>query len=153
MPVTGVTSTGVETPTDLFSSGIDNSMGKDDFLHLLITELRYQDPLEPMDNQDFIAQMAQFSSLEQMTNVNTNLQLLMEAQQAATTASAISMLGKQVNAAIPVEVETETGELEEDWELISGSVDSIGFEDGVPILSVAGQEVTIDQIVSITEEL
>ena len=50
-------------------------LGKDAFLQLMITQLRYQDPLDPMDNKDSIAQMAQFSALEQMQNLNQNMQL------------------------------------------------------------------------------
>ena len=45
------------------------SLGKDDFLNLLITKLQNQDPLNPMQDEDFVAQLAQFSSLEQMTNI------------------------------------------------------------------------------------
>jgi hypothetical protein len=52
------------------SRSVDNDLGKDAFLKLLITQLQHQDPLEPMDDQDFIAQIAQFSSLEQMQNLN-----------------------------------------------------------------------------------
>ena len=49
---------------------VDNQLGKDDFLRILITQLRYQDPLSPMEDTDFIAQMAQFSTLEQMKNLS-----------------------------------------------------------------------------------
>ena len=50
-----------------------DALGKDAFLNLLVTQLKNQDPLNPMDDRDFIAQMAQFSSLEQMQNLNTTL--------------------------------------------------------------------------------
>lgn len=49
-----------------------NDLNKDAFLNLLVTQMRYQDPLNPVKNEDFLAQMAQFSSLEQMQNLNTS---------------------------------------------------------------------------------
>jgi len=51
-----------------------NILGKDAFLNLLVTQLRNQDPLNPMDDKEFISQMAQFSTLEQMQNLDKNLQ-------------------------------------------------------------------------------
>jgi flagellar basal-body rod modification protein FlgD len=47
-------------------------LGKDDFLKLMITQLQHQNPLEPMDNTEYISQMASFSALEQMNNLNTS---------------------------------------------------------------------------------
>jgi flagellar basal-body rod modification protein FlgD len=63
-------------------------LGKDDFLKLLLTQLSHQDPTSPMDNNQFIAQMAQFSSLEQMTNMSngfTKMSAMLNSSQAVNT--------------------------------------------------------------------
>ncbi len=72
------------------------AMGKDEFLKILITQLSHQDPTQPMQDKEFIAQMAQFSSLEQMTNVSseiTKVAALLEKGQA------VSLLGRMVEIA------------------------------------------------------
>ena len=69
------------------------SLGKDDFLKLLIVQMQNQDPTDPMDNTEFIAQMAEFSTLEQMTNMNSNFDKL---SSVLTSNSALGTIGKTV---------------------------------------------------------
>jgi len=71
-------------------------LGKEDFLRLLTTQLRYQDPLSPLSNEAFIAQTAQFSSLEQLQNVNKALERLAAQVNSNGSASAAQLLGRQI---------------------------------------------------------
>lgn len=75
---------------------VSEKLGKEDFLKLLITQLRYQDPTKPMSNEQFIAQTAEFSSLEQMQEMNSNIRAFIESQQRISKASALSLIGKKV---------------------------------------------------------
>jgi flagellar basal-body rod modification protein FlgD len=77
-----------ETSTSTTREAKGNNLNKDDFLKLLVTQLRYQDPLNPMDDTDFIAQTAQFTALEQMQNLNTTTLL----------GQATNFIGKDVEA-------------------------------------------------------
>ncbi len=71
---------------------------KDEFMNLLVEQLKHQDPLNPMDNAEFTAQMAQFASLEQLQNVNSNLEDLHSYQAALFNENAVSFIGKSVKA-------------------------------------------------------
>ncbi len=72
------------------------SMGKEAFLKLLITQLQNQDPLNPTDSTEFTAQLAQFSSLEQLSNVNANLTRLEQYQASINNAQAVAFIGKEI---------------------------------------------------------
>lgn len=69
-------------------------LGKEDFLKLLVAQLQHQDPLNPLEGTEFTAQLAQFSSLEQLYNVNNNLGLLQNNQLDMNNTQAVSMIGK-----------------------------------------------------------
>ena len=72
-------------------------LGQEQFLNLLMEQLKNQDPLNPMDSTDFTAQLAQFSSLEQLFDVNKNLAAMQDYSVTTNRLSALSMIGKQVS--------------------------------------------------------
>ena len=74
------------------------TLGKDDFLKLLVSQLQNQDPLNPMESTEFTAQLAQFSSLEQLTNMNKSLDYLLLYQTSINNAQAVGFIGKTVKA-------------------------------------------------------
>jgi len=92
--------------TDSNGNAVDvsstSSLGKDDFLELLITKMTYQDPLNPMDDEDFIAQLAEFSSLEQMQNISGSLDESLEwdylQMQTINNTMATTLIGREVQA-------------------------------------------------------
>ena len=92
----------------------DGVMGKDDFMKLLIAQLQNQDPTNPMKDNEFIAQMAQFSSLEQTMNLSKSFEKFAEAQNQTQLIQYNSFVGKNIN-----------------WHEISDKVD----EDGKPLVS------------------
>jgi flagellar basal-body rod modification protein FlgD len=73
-------------------------MGKNDFLNLLVTQLQHQDPLNPAESTEFTAQLAQFSSLEQLSNINDNLKNMELFQTSVTNSQAVSYIGKEITA-------------------------------------------------------
>lgn len=73
-------------------------MGKDEFLTLLVAQLQAQDPLNPMESTEFTAQLAQFSSLEQLQNINTGLDNMAVSQESLNSLQMIDFIGKDVTA-------------------------------------------------------
>lgn len=124
-----------------------NVLGKDDFLKLLVTQLKYQDPLKPMEDREFIAQTAQFSSLEQMQNINQNFALFLQMQSISNSAS---LINREVSYLIPA---TETDEAKVE----TGKVIEIKFVDGGTYMTIEGEgdvedfDVPLDFLVSIKQ--
>ena len=107
----------VSMQVDSFNKALNGSkvnsqeLGKDDFMKILITQLSHQDPTKPMEDKEFIAQMAQFSSLEQMTNMNQQFTAMAER---LNSSQAFNVLGKDVELmsagqSIQGQVEAVTG--------------------------------------------
>jgi len=98
MAIRGIEETQVQAPPPGGATGGNTALGKDEFLQLLVTQMQYQDPLSPMDNAAFTAQLAQFSSLEQLFEVNGNLSGLTTAQQPSGMASVAGFVGREITA-------------------------------------------------------
>ncbi len=122
---TAVTSSSPQGAADKSKETGFNTLGKDDFLKLLISQIQYQDPLNPMDSTEFTSQLAQFSQLEQLTQANGNLEELMKYQASINNAQAISLIGKDIK------VEGDTVELKE------GTPVKLGYTLGEDAVSVA----------------
>jgi flagellar basal-body rod modification protein FlgD len=97
--MTYITPTGPNAlSSDTQSSAPIKILGKDDFLNLLVTQLQHQDPLNPAESTEFTAQLAQFSSLEQLNNINDNLKNMELFQMSVTNSQAVSYIGKEITA-------------------------------------------------------
>ncbi|MFW6380681.1 MAG: flagellar hook assembly protein FlgD [Spirochaetota bacterium] len=100
LEMTGTEVARLQSQNESFNLALTNSrvakteLGKDEFLKILITQLQNQDPTEPMQDREFIAQMAQFSTLEQMTNMSSEFERLGSLLQSG---QAVNVLGKTVD--------------------------------------------------------
>lgn len=114
-----------------------SSTKKDDkemFMQLLVAQLKYQDPTNPADTSQFLAQSAQFTSLEKMQAVADQTQQLFAAQMAF---GASSLVGKQVSYTLA------------DGTKGAGSCSGVSFEAGGPVLDVAGTPVPLAQVTTV----
>lgn len=116
-------------------SVINNSMDKDMFFKILVTQLQNQDPTNPMEDRDFISQLAQFTSLESMQDMSSN----------SVKMYAYSMVGKNVTARC---YDSTSGKFTD----VDGRIDSVSFKDGVPVFSVGDYNLTSDNITSVYEK-
>lgn len=114
---------------------VGSQLGKDDFLLLLVTQMKYQDPLEPTDNTEYVAQLAQFSELEYMQN-------MMDITQHT---SAFTLVGKYAYA----ESTSLTGTTQKE----EGLVDFVTMKDGEAYVTINGVEFKYDDVVEVRDEM
>ena len=124
---------GTKKDTDTEKRTVSNELGKEDFLQLLVCQLQNQDPLNPQEDTAFIAQLAQFSALEQMTNMNTTL----------NNTSAYTMVGKEV----VINHTDSAGRTSE----VRGVVDYVEMRDGDAYLSVDGKTYPVSELVQVLD--
>ena len=134
MPVNAVTSS---TSASLSSAAgvATKSLDKDAFLKLLVTQLRYQDPMNPMEDKEFISQLAQFSSLEQMQSLNIGFEGL---SKSSVASQAFALIGRTIDYADPAYDQP-----------LTGKVDKVTFEYGSPILNIGDQKVLLSNVVTV----
>jgi flagellar basal-body rod modification protein FlgD len=111
----------------------DSTLGKDQFLKILITQLQNQDPMQPMEDKEFIAQMAQFSSVEQLMNISTQLTALNQ-----SLGSVSGLIGKEVTW---TDTATDLPK--------SGNVESIVVSSGVQYAVVGTERIALTDITQI----
>ncbi|AUS85734.1 flagellar hook assembly protein FlgD [Lysinibacillus capsici] len=119
----------------------NSELGKDAFLQLLITQLQHQDPTNPMDDREFISQMAQFSSLEQMQNMTKAIESLLSSQQQSQMMNYATFIGKEVKWHEITEEKDEKGNpvVNEG----TGVIESLKFVDGSVVFKlVDGKEIS-----------
>lgn len=125
------------------SAARSGELGKDAFMKLLVTQMKNQDPLSPMEGQQFAAELAQFSSLEQMQNLNDNILGLAVLQQnnalMSQLTSSSTLIGHEVQYLHP-----QSGELR------TGVVSSVKLQDGLAMLYIDGLDVPLGNVTEVT---
>lgn len=130
--------TGTDTSTD--SAVPTKNLSRDAFLQLLVLELQSQDPLEPVKNSEMVAELAQFSSLEQMEALNGSFTTLSGNVDQLNFISAQGLLGKYVEG------------VNEDGEVTKGTVDSVYLDGSIVVLNVDGEIMPMSSVLSIMNE-
>lgn len=124
------------------NSSKNSAVGKDDFLKLMMLQMQNQDPLDPMDNQAMLSQMAQFSSLEQMSNLNENFS---SSNNVGQFMDATRLLGKTVEVLDPSSPEGSPGSL-------SSKVQSVNFTSEGPLIKLEnGIVATVQDVIKVEE--
>lgn len=122
------------TPT-YEKSKTGDTLDKQAFLQLLVKQMQYQDPLEPMDNTEYISQLAQFSALEQMQNVDQTL----------TNQNAFGLVGKNVIIAVGSSKGNTSAE-------IAGKVDFVQMIDGKAYLSINDSTYSVEDLEYVVDD-
>ena len=139
-PITGISS------NDPFSAAVSGggpqNLDKTAFMRLLVTQLQHQDPMSPVANEEFVAQLATFSSLEQLEGLNQNVVAMIALNQSNALLSQLTnssaLIGREVSWQDPVTEATS-----------SGVVESVKIVDGLAVLRIDGKDVPLATVTEI----
>lgn len=130
-----ITNNGVSASEAKKNATKSGDLDKEAFLQLLVTQMKYQDPLEPTDNTEYVSQLATFSELEQMTNLVASSDLTRASQ----------LVGQYVTV-------KETNETTGEETLVGGKVDYVTVENGKGYLNIGDAKYSIDKLDSVVDE-
>ena len=153
--VDGVTYDAAKYAADHVTTKANDELGKDAFLQLLVAQMKYQDPLDPQDNSEYIAELANFSALEQMTNVAGNLEKLSTVVNNIDTSVLVgqlsSMIGKGINWTATTSTTDKDGNVVANNETLKGWVKGINILEGNPtVIAQYGEQLYNVSISDIT---
>ncbi len=135
---------GISNNDSSFADAVGGAqMGKEAFMELLVQQLKNQDPLSPMDNDKFVAQLTQLSSLEGIQNLNENMVGLAMLQQSNALMSQLTQSSALIGDEVRY-IDMETGEER------TGIVQSVKIEDGLAVLNIDGEDVPLASITEVT---
>ena len=135
---------GITNNDSSFSDAVGGAqMGKEAFMELLVQQLKNQDPLSPMDNDKFVAQLTQLSSLEGIQNLNENMVGLAVLQQSNALMSQLTQSSALIGDEVKY-IDMETGEEH------TGIVQSVKIEDGLAVLNIDGADVPLANVTEVT---
>ena len=118
--ISGIVGSWTRYEDTITKTNSNDTLGKEDFLKLLVAQLTHQDPTNPMQDTEFVTQLATYSGLEQQMTMNKNLETLISATQSGNAASAVSLIGYTI------------GYTDEDGALQTGQVLFVDIIDGEP---------------------
>lgn len=138
MQIDGTTSTGTSYASAFGASG-SQELNQNAFMELLVTQLENQDPLNPVQNEDFVAQLATFSSLSELEQLNESIVAMISLNQSNALLSQLTqgsaLIGQEVQWTDPESGETRVG-----------VVDTVRIEEGLAILRIEGEDVPLAAI-------
>lgn len=118
------------------AAGFSSKIGQDQFLQLLVAQMKSQNPLEPTSNQEFLGQLAQFSTLSGIENLNSNFSDLLSLQEITQGSN---LIGKKV------------AYTDSDGKVTTGSVQSVVMQSGAAKLQVNGGLIGLDSVMEVTD--